>query len=75
MLEYLYLVGGTIIGVLIMFIFQGTKKKPIGNLRVDRSDEYDGPYMFLELNVPIEDIMVKKTVVMNVVVKDFVSRE
>jgi hypothetical protein len=71
----LYLIVGVIIGVLIMSIFQWVNRKPIGNLRVDRSDEYDGPYMFLELNVPIEEIMVKNTVVMNVVVKDFIPRE
>jgi uncharacterized membrane-anchored protein YhcB (DUF1043 family) len=39
MLEYLYLIVGIIIGVLIMSIFQGINRKPIGNLRVDRSEE------------------------------------
>lgn len=49
--------------------------KPVGTLRVDQSDPDDGPYMFLELETPPENILRRKKVTMNVLVKDYVSHE
>lgn len=45
----------------------------IGDLRVDRSDE-DGPFLFLELNPDAGDFVRRKYVVLQVVQKDFVTR-
>ena len=46
----------------------------VGTLRVDCSDE-DGPYMFLELGVPIEEIVNKERVMLIVNTKSYISRK
>ena len=46
----------------------------VGTLRVDCSDE-DGPYMFLELGVPIEEIVNKERVMLVVNTKSYISRK
>ena len=46
----------------------------VGTLRVDCSDE-DGPYMFLELGVPIEEIINKERVMLIVNTKSYISRK
>lgn len=46
----------------------------VGTLRVDCSDE-DGPYMFLELGVPIEEIVNKEQVMLVVNTKSYISRK
>ena len=46
----------------------------VGTLRVDCSDE-DGPYMFLELGVPIEEIINKERVILIVNTKSYISRK
>lgn len=50
-------------------------ERPIGDLRVDRSDLDDGPYLFLELDTDVSSIMHKKHVVFRVKVADFVPHE
>lgn len=46
----------------------------VGTLRVDCSDE-DGPYMFLELGVPVEEVINKEKVMLNVDTKSYSSRK
>lgn len=46
----------------------------VGTLRVDCSDE-DGPYMFLELGVPVEEVINKEKVMLNVDTKSYISRK
>ena len=46
----------------------------VGTLRVDCSDE-DGPYMFLELGVPMEEIVNKERVMLIVNTKSYISRK
>lgn len=58
---------GLICGILL------TRKKPIGNLRVDHSD--DQPYLFLELDKDVGYIMRKKSVSLRVRVEDFLPHE
>ena len=41
-----FIVGAFVGSVLTVFM---TRKRPIGTLRIDRSDPNDQPYMFLEL--------------------------
>ena len=51
------------------------RKKPQGVLNVDYSDPIDGPYLFLELKVPIADVVSKKQVVFDVSMTNYVSQK
>ena len=46
-----------------------------GLLNVDYSDPEDGPYLFLELKVPIEDVVNRERVIFDVVTKQYISHE
>ena len=50
------------------------KLKPVGTLRVDCSDE-DGPYLFLELEEGVHEIMNDTHVVLYVKVENFLPQE
>ena len=45
----------------------------VGILRIDTSDP-DGPYMFLELEVGVEEVMSKKHVSLEVSTENYISR-
>lgn len=49
------------------------KKKTVGSLRV-YTDDPDGPYLFLELRVPVSEVMGKKQVTLDVDVRDYISQ-
>lgn len=51
------------------------RPKPIGDLRVDRSDPDGGPYLFLELDTDVPTILHKKHVTFRVKAKDFIPHE
>lgn len=44
-----------------------------GTLRVDHSDPTEAPYLFLELDKPVESIVSKKMVLFKVTKKNFIS--
>lgn len=48
--------------------------KSVGALKIDTSDP-DGPYMFLELHVPLNDVMDKKRVTLDVNVTNYISQK
>lgn len=52
-----------------------SKPKIVGTLRIDQSDPDDVPYLFAELEVPVEVLMRREYVVMKVNVEDYVSHE
>lgn len=64
---------GFVIGIIPLFISIINKDKPIGDLVVDRSDE-DGPLLFLELNVPLNQVENKEKVELRVVHKNYISQ-
>lgn len=64
-----FIIGGAV-GFGIAKIF--SRVKPIGTLRLDRSDP-DGPHLFLELNADPNTIVYRKHVVLNVNVKNYIS--
>lgn len=70
----IWLLVGILVGLLVSrFIF---KDKPIGSLRVDQSDPYSEPYLFLELDaVGMSDIYKKKYVRLRVKIKDYISHK
>lgn len=46
-MEFLFLLGGVMLGSFITFFV--TRKKIVGTLKVDNSDPDSGPYLFLEI--------------------------
>lgn len=70
----IWLLVGILIGLLVSrFIF---KDKPIGSLRVDQSDPYSEPYLFLELDQGgMNDIYKKQSVRLRVKIKNYISHK
>lgn len=72
-----------VIIILLCIIFMLIKKvssldqEPIGKLRIDSSDPYDGPYLFLELKQSVETVRLqdKKYVLLEVDATDFLSQK
>lgn len=64
---------GIFIGVLLGIML--SRRKPLGNLRMDRSDPTSEPLLFLELGTDVRTIMRKKQVVFKVRVEDFLPHE
>ena len=60
---------GIVIGVLLGIVL--SRRRSLGNLRVDRSDPTSEPLLFLELGTDVRTIMRKKQVVFKVRVEDF----
>lgn len=71
-MEVIYILIGILIG------FVGTsiiyRKHPIGFLRIDKSDP-DGPYLFLELEKSINEIVTQRVVLVEVKRKDFIPHK
>ena len=64
---------GFVIGIIPLIIVTIHKDKPIGDLVVDGSDR-DGPFLFLELNVPLNRVEDKEKVELRVVHKNYISQ-
>ena len=64
---------GFVIGIIPLIIATIRKDKPVGDLVVDRSDE-DGPFLFLELDVPLNRVEDKEKVELRVVHKNYISQ-
>lgn len=76
MMEWLFLlIGAAISGFAVAVYFKRHKEKPVGDLRVDKSDPYDSPYLFLELNVDPSIIEQKEYITLKVKVEDFISQK
>lgn len=64
---------GFVIGIIPLLIATILKDKQVGDLVVDCSDE-DGPLLFLELNVPLNQVENKEKVELRVVHKNYISQ-
>ena len=64
---------GIVIGVLLGIVL--SRRRSLGNLRVDRSDPTSEPLLFLELGTDVRTLMRKKQVVFKVRVEDFLPHE
>ena len=64
---------GFVIGIIPLIIVTIHKDRPVGDLVVDGSDR-DGPFLFLELNVPLNRVEDKKKVELRVVHKNYISQ-
>ncbi len=71
----LYLVAGIIGFILgLFFMAYGIAIKIVGTIRVDSSNE-DGPYLFLELDKPLSDVLTQKYVVVNVDTSSYIPQK
>ena len=70
----IWLLAGILIGLLVSkFVFND---KPIGSLRVDKSDPDSEPYLFLELDAGgMSDIYKKQSVRLRVKIKNYISHK
>lgn len=75
MLHAVIFLAGMGIGIIFTTIFK--YRKSIGFLRIDQSDPYDKPYMFLELksNQNIADICKADFVSLQVKVENYISQK
>ena len=64
---------GFVIGIIPLIIVTIHKDKPVGDLVVDGSDR-DGPFLFLELNIPLNRVEDKEKVELRVVHKNYISQ-
>lgn len=71
----LYLVAGIIGFILgLFFMAYGIAIKIVGTIRVDSSNE-DSPYLFLELDKPLSDVLTQKYVVVNVDTSSYIPQK
>lgn len=82
MKSVIYVLIGAIVILLCIILMlikriSAIKKEPIGKLRIDSSDPYDGPYLFLELKQSVEAVKLqdKKYVLLEVDATDFLSQK
>ena len=70
-------IGGLVLGLLLGFGLSAVikRKKPVGTLRVDRSDPEEAPYLFLELERDgMDKIHKAKAVVFKVDLSSYLAR-
>lgn len=65
----LALVLGILIGIAASY------RRPIGYLRIDRSDSASSPYIFLELGTPITQLIRSRSVRLKVRAEDFIPHK
>lgn len=62
---------GLVLALLAYLMF---KEKPVGTLRVDRSDP-DGPYLFLELHEDVSTVLRSEYITLKVDARSYISRD
>ena len=73
MMEVLLVLLGFVGGMTVFLICLATRS--IGTLRVDQSDPTEQPYLFLELDKPVESVINEKYVIFRVNKKNFISQD
>ena len=73
MIEVLLDLLGFVGGMTVSLIYLATRS--IGTLRVDQSDPTEQPYLFLELDKPVESVINEKYVLFRVIKKNFISQD
>ena len=72
MMEVLLVLLGFVGGMVFFLIYLAARS--IGTLRVDQSDPTEQPYLFLELDKPVESVINEKYVLFRVNKKNFISQ-
>ena len=73
MLEVLLFLLGFMVGIISFLVYLIVRS--VGTLRVDQSDPTEQPYLFLELDKPVETVTNKKYVRFRVIKKNFISQD
>ena len=73
MLEVLLFLLGFMVGIVSFLVYLIVRS--VGTLRVDQSDPTEQPYLFLELDKPVESVINKKYVLFRVNKKNFISQD
>ena len=71
--EVLLVLFGFVGGIAFFLIYLAARS--IGTLRVDQSDPTEPPYLFLELDKPVENIVKEKYVIFRVNKKNFIDSQ
>lgn len=73
----MFWIGFAIGSALVIFLkrYVSDSKKAVGSLRVDQSDPTEPPYIFLELSKPLDKILPQKSIVLRIVVKNYLTRK
>lgn len=73
MMEVLLVLLGFVGGMVFFLICLAARS--IGTLRIDQSDPTEPPYLFLDLDKPVESIIKEKYVLFRVNKKNFISQD
>lgn len=73
MMEVLLVLLGFIVGIVSFLVYLIVRS--VGTLRVDQSDPTEQPYLFLELDKPVETVTNKKYVLFRVSKKNFIDSQ
>ena len=73
MLEVLLFLLGFMVGIVSFLVYLIVRS--VGTLRVDQSDPTEQPYLFLELDKPVETVTNKKYVLFRIIKKNFISQD
>ena len=73
MMEVLLVLLGFVGGMVFFLICLAARS--IGTLRIDQSDPTEPPYLFLDLDKPVESITKEKYVLFRVSKKNFISQD
>ena len=73
MMEVLLFLLGFMAGIVSFLVYLIVRS--VGTLRVDQSDPTEQPYLFLELDKPVESVINKKYVLFRVIKKNFISQD
>ena len=73
MLEILLFLLGFMVGIVSFLVYLIVRS--VGTLRVDQSDLKEQPYIFLELDKPVESVINEKYVLFRVIKKNFISQD
>lgn len=73
-LALIFLIGFLIGAIIGLVISLNKSPKRVGNLRMDHSDP-DSPYLFLELEENMDDLLKQKEVALRVRVEDYISQK
>ena len=73
MLEVLLFLLGFMVGIVSFLVYLIVRS--VGTLRVAQSDPTEQPYLFLELDKPVETVTNKKYVLFRVIKKNFISQD
>ena len=73
MMEVLLVLLGFMAGIVSFLVYLIVRS--VGTLRVDQSDPTEQPYLFLELDKPVESVINKKYVLFRIIKKNFISQD